>query len=76
MAVWFLTERYALFSRTPDGRVLKGLVHHPRWSLRNARLLSLESNMFEAVGLPKPDGDPLLHYAEALPVEIWPVQST
>lgn len=71
---WFLTERYALFARNPDGSLVKGSVHHPRWPLRSARLLSLESNMLEAVGLPKPEGEPFLHYAETLAVEIWPVE--
>lgn len=73
---WFLTERYALFARQPDGSIVKGPVHHARWPLRNARLLALESNMLQAAGFPAPQGEPLLHYAEELPVEIWPVVPT
>lgn len=71
---WFLTERYVLFARKRDGSLLRGPVHHARWPLRSARLLHLESNMFQAAGLPAPEGEPLLHYAEGVPVELWPVE--
>jgi hypothetical protein len=30
--------------------------------------------MLEALGLPTPTGDPLLHYAEELKVDIWPLR--
>jgi hypothetical protein len=29
--------------------------------------------VLEALGLPTPAGDPLLHYAESLKVDIWPL---
>ena len=30
--------------------------------------------MIESHGLPTPQGDPLLHYAEELSVDIWPLK--
>jgi hypothetical protein len=31
--------------------------------------------MIESHGLKTPEGDPLLHYAEALEVDIWPLET-
>jgi hypothetical protein len=42
--------------------------------LQQAELNSLRSTMIESQGLPTPSGDPLLHYAEALAVDIWPLE--
>ena len=30
--------------------------------------------MLEALGLPTPEGEPLLHYADTLKTDIWPLE--
>lgn len=67
---FFLTERYCLYSEH-EGRLYRARIHHPSWTLRRANLLSMNSSMIESPGLPTPTGNPLLHYAEELKVDIW-----
>lgn len=70
---FFLTERYCLYSED-DGEIYRARIHHEPWPLRRASLSSLESSMIESHGLPTPSGDPLLHYAEEISVNIWPLE--
>lgn len=70
---WFLTERYCLYAaqRSRPGHVLRAMIHHDPWSLRRARLAKWNSSMIEALGLPEPDGEPVLHAADPISVEAW-----
>jgi len=70
---YFLTERYCLYSER-RGSLYRAQIFHQPWPLRQAAVTSLDSNMIEALGLPEPNGAPLLHYAEALDVDIWPLR--
>jgi uncharacterized protein YqjF (DUF2071 family) len=67
---YFLTERYCLYS-AHNGKVYRSQIHHSPWPLQEAKLTALSSSMIESHGLPAPKGDPLLHYAEELSVDIW-----
>jgi uncharacterized protein len=70
---FFLTERYCLY--TADREQLYRLrVAHAPWPLRRAELSACDSTVLEALGLPAPPGDPLLHYADALKVDIFPLK--
>lgn len=69
---FFLTERYCLYSEH-GGEIYRARIHHHPWTLQTAELISFESSMTEAQGLPTPKGKPLLHYAEKLSVDIWPL---
>jgi hypothetical protein len=69
---FFLTERYCLYAAHRD-RLFRCRIFHQPWPLQQAQLASYRSTMIEAQGLPTPAGDPLLHYAEALRVDIWPL---
>jgi len=69
---FFLTERYCLYS-FHRGRLYRGRIHHVPWTLQRASLLTLRSTMLESHDLPSPQGTPLLHYAESIDVEIWPL---
>jgi hypothetical protein len=71
---FFLTERYCLYSEDSSEQLYRARIHHAPWPLQEASLESLRSTMIESQGLPTPEGDPLLHYAEALAVDIWPLQ--
>ena len=71
---FFLVERYCLYSS--DGENLyRSRIHHNPWPLQQAELLSYRSTMIESHGLETPEGDPLVHYAEALEVDIWPLET-
>jgi uncharacterized protein YqjF (DUF2071 family) len=70
---YFLTERYCLYSEH-HGSLYRSRIHHPRWPLRKASLHSWSSTMTDALELPRSEGDPLLHYAEELSVDIWPLR--
>jgi uncharacterized protein YqjF (DUF2071 family) len=67
---YFLTERYCLYSQH-HGNLYRSRIHHPRWPLRKATLRSWSSEMTAPLALPRPQEEPLLHYAEELSVEIW-----
>lgn len=71
---FFLTERYCLYAADSSNRIHRARIHHAPWPLQQARLNSLDSTMIESQGLPTPAGDPLLHYAEAIAVDIWPLE--
>ncbi len=67
---FFLTERYCLYSEH-DGELYRARINHDPWPLQKATLTSFNSTMIESHGLPTPQGDPLLHYAEEISVDIW-----
>ncbi len=69
---FFLTERYCLYSERA-GEIYRAHIHHEPWPLRKAALNSITSTMIESHRLPTPSGDPLLHYAEEISVNIWSV---
>ena len=70
---FFLTERYCLYSEH-GSCIYRAQIHHAPWPLQQAELVSLNSEMIEAHGLPTPQGDPLLHYCEEISVDIWPLK--
>jgi hypothetical protein len=70
---FFLTERYC-FLTVHEGRVYRCRIHHPPWPLATAEVSSYHSTMIESHGLLTPDGEPLLHYAEEITVDIWPLE--
>ncbi|MEA2203829.1 MAG: uncharacterized protein QOE77_605 [Blastocatellia bacterium] len=71
---FFLTERYCLYS-AHEAKLYRARIFHDPWPLQTATLVSLESTMIETAGLPTPKGDPLLHYAEEIAIDIWPLET-
>jgi uncharacterized protein len=71
---FFLTERYCLYS-SHRGRLFRSRISHSSWPLRRATLDSYRGTMTQALGIPEPAGEPLLHYAESIAVDIWPLRS-
>jgi uncharacterized protein YqjF (DUF2071 family) len=67
---FFLTERYCLYSAKEE-RLDRLRIHHRPWILYEAELQSYRSTMIESHGLPAPEGEPLLHYAEEIEVDFW-----
>jgi uncharacterized protein YqjF (DUF2071 family) len=70
---FFLTERYCLYAAHRD-RIYRSRIWHQPWPLQNANLVSHKSTMISALGLPEPGDEPLLHYAESISVDIWPLK--
>lgn len=68
---FFLTERYCLYSASGES-IYRARIHHRPWPLRQAALLAYNSDIAESDYLPKLKGKPLVHYAEALAVDVWP----
>lgn len=69
---FFLTERYCLYAARGE-RLYRSRIFHQAWPLRRAELSAYRSTMIESHGLPAPRTGPLLHYSEALEVDIWPL---
>jgi uncharacterized protein YqjF (DUF2071 family) len=69
---FFLTERYCLYAAHKQ-KLYRSRIYHEPWPLRKASLSSLDSTMIESHGLPTPKDAPLLHYAEEISVDIWPI---
>jgi uncharacterized protein YqjF (DUF2071 family) len=67
---FFLTERYCLYSASGES-IYRARIHHRPWPLRQAALLSHASDIAESDYLPRLKGKPLVHYAEALAVDVW-----
>ncbi len=70
---FFLTERYCLFS-AKNGQLYRSRIYHDPWPLRTATVETHESTMISSLGLPEPKGEALLHYVEAIHVDIWSLE--
>lgn len=69
----WLTERYCLYTTDGAGRLYRGEIHHEAWPLRDAEAEIGVNTMAQAVGIVLPAVAPLLHYAEAIQVVVWPL---
>jgi uncharacterized protein YqjF (DUF2071 family) len=65
----FLTARYRLYT-TSGSRLRHADIEHPPWPLARASALQIRQTLFEAAGLPAPQGNPLVHYSAELTVQI------
>ncbi|HEX5887540.1 MAG TPA: DUF2071 domain-containing protein, partial [Pyrinomonadaceae bacterium] len=71
---FFLCERYCLYAES-DGDIYRARIFHQPYPLREATLKNLETNLFEVNRLPVPKGQPILHYADEVNVDIWYLES-
>ena len=67
----FLSARWRLYSRW-NGVVLAAHARHQPWPLRRAELLHLHDDLVVADGLPRPVGDPIVHFSETVSVRVGP----
>jgi uncharacterized protein len=72
---FFLTERYCLYA-LKDGEIYRARIFHEPWRLQTAAIGSLRSTMIDSLEISQPGGPPLLHYAESIAVDIWPLKGT
>jgi uncharacterized protein YqjF (DUF2071 family) len=70
---FFLTERYCLYSYHRE-QLYRSRIFHQPWPLRSATLDAYQSTMIESLGIKEPKGEPVLHYAESIGVNIWPLR--
>ena len=70
---FFLTERYCLYSEK-EGDLYRARIFHPPWPLQEATMNSYESTMIEALRVASPRGEPVLHYAEEIEVDVWAIK--
>lgn len=68
---YFLTYRFRLYAAMRRGLVVAEAGHGP-WPLRTGRLVHLDENVIEAAGLPRPEGEPLVHTSPGVGVRIGP----
>ena len=70
----FLAERYLLYTQHPDGRLLRGRVHHAPYPLREAEMLECRQTLLAAAGI-KPHSD-VAHvlYSEGVDVSVFPLR--
>ena len=69
---FFLTERYCLYSAHRE-ELFRCRIHHQPWPLRRAELEQFDSTLLEPLAIPAPQGEPVLHYAEEIKTDIWPL---
>ncbi len=70
----FLTERYCLYTTDSQNRLYRGDIQHASWPLEDAEARFETNTMAEACGLALPRTVPLLHFARALSVSIFPLR--
>ncbi|HZQ52794.1 MAG TPA: DUF2071 domain-containing protein [Bryobacteraceae bacterium] len=65
----FLTARYRLYTNIGTKLAFAQIEHAP-WPLRSARVLRLGQTLVEESGVPRPCGEPVVHYSEDIRVRI------
>ena len=67
----WLTERYCLYARAPDGSLWRNDVHHHPWPLQLAEANIEQNTMFDAHRLSVLGPPPLVHFARRVDVVVW-----
>jgi uncharacterized protein YqjF (DUF2071 family) len=65
----FLTARYRLYT-VQAGRIAFAQIEHKPWPLQTGRIIRMRQTLFEDVGVPRPAGEPMVHFSETLDVRI------
>ena len=66
----FLTGRWGLISATRRGTLRWAPVEHPRWSLHEAAVVSLDESLVTAAGLTAPVGEPHVMWSPGVDVRV------
>ncbi|WP_137682268.1 YqjF family protein [Haloarcula mannanilytica] len=64
----FLVERYRFYAASDDGTVYYADIDHEPWPLQEGQADIETNGLFAASGFDRPDGDPLVHYCDEIPV--------
>jgi len=68
----WLTERYAVYARSPGGVLTRTEVHHEPWPLQPAEAEFRSLNLGEPFGIELHRPPDLLHYSRGVDVVLWP----
>ncbi len=71
----FLTARFRLYIAAA-GRVAFAQIEHQPWPLQSARVIRLNETLMENSGVPRPQGEPVVHYSEELRITAEALQWT
>ena len=69
----FLVENYRFYAE--GNRLYRGEITHEPWTLRAATVDLRANTLFEANGFDRPDGDPIVRYAEPIDVSADRIRS-
>ena len=69
----FLTERYCLYCRAPDGSLFRAEVHHVPWPLQHASAEIVADELLKPHGFETRSGTPLLHFSRGVDAVVWPL---
>jgi uncharacterized protein len=69
----FLIERYLLYTRSSDGRLWRGQVHHAPYFLQSAKLTQIEESLLAASGMIVADAPCHVLYSSEVSVEVFPL---
>jgi uncharacterized protein YqjF (DUF2071 family) len=67
----WLTARWRLYSARPR-RMRYALAHHEPWPLHRAAAVRVDDELFAAAGLPRPEGEPRVHWSPGVDVRVGP----
>jgi len=67
----WLTERYCLYARSPDGRLWRNDVHHAPWPLQRAEAEIAHETYLASHGLTVAEMPATLHFARRIDVVVW-----
>jgi uncharacterized protein YqjF (DUF2071 family) len=67
----WLTERYCLYARAPDGSLWRNDVQHHPWPLQRARAAFERNTLLNFHGVSVEGPPALLHFAKRLDVVVW-----
>jgi uncharacterized protein YqjF (DUF2071 family) len=67
----WLTERYCLYARAPDGSLWRNEVQHHPWPLQLAEATIERNTMADSHGLRLTEPPTLLHFAKRIDVVVW-----
>jgi len=70
----FLVERYCLYTTRPDGRLMRGEVHHAPWPLQRAEAEIDCRELLASHGLKTGDEMPHLLFTRGVQVVLWSLQ--
>lgn len=70
----FLTAQFCLYTAAA-GKLLMADIEHAPWPLQSAAVLQLEEDLIQNSGVPKPHGDPVVHFSKRLDVRIGMIRS-
>lgn len=67
----WLTERYCLYARAPDGSIWRNDVHHAPWPLQAAEAEFSRNSYLSSHGLDVADAPEILHFSRRIDVVMW-----